>query len=177
MNTTAEAPIALVGIRSELGQLREQVDVSGETLHPWGRLALGRWQPGNVAVALVTTAIGDQVIFQGQRKRWLHQTFGALAVENEGVAGAQVAHCHDLPWLVLRGVSDTADGEAAYDFTQLIMYDDDLEQSPRVVQAALTLRQGARSPALLLRAARFRQGQKQAMTAIAVLLNACLPFL
>ncbi|MFZ2362107.1 MAG: 5'-methylthioadenosine/S-adenosylhomocysteine nucleosidase [Anaerolineae bacterium] len=287
MNASNQGPTALVGIRSELGYLREHVAVDGETLHPWGRLALGRWQPGGVAVALVTTAIGkvsaamavqgaidacrprllincgsagalapdlavgavvlaewvlahdqgvyfdpdtasaagpdgfihagsplpegrrrsfpadpallarvtqaarqagitlrvgpiasgDQVIFQGQRKRWLHETFGALAVENEGAAVAQVAHCHDLPWLVLRGVSDTADGEAAYDFTQLVLYDEDLEQSPRLAQAALALRQGARSPALLLRAARFRQGQRQAMTAIAALLDTCLPVL
>lgn len=288
MNAQDQAPIALVGIRSELGYLREHVVVSGETLHPWGRLALGRWQPGDVPVALVTTAIGkvsaamavqgaidacrprlivncgsagalapdlpvgavvlaervlahdqgvyfdpdaasaagpgsfvhagsplpegrrrsfpadpallaqvtqavrqagidalrvgpiatgDQVIFQGQRKRWLHENFGALAVENEGAAVAQVAYCHDLPWLVLRGVSDTADGDAAYDFTQLVMYDEDLEQSPRLVQTALAVRQGARSPALLLRAARFRQGQRQAMTTIATLLGACLPVL
>jgi adenosylhomocysteine nucleosidase len=285
MSSATEGPIALVGIRSELGYLREHVNVGGETLHPWGRLALGRWQPGDVPVALVTTAIGkvsaamavqgaidacrprlivncgsagalapdltvgavvladrvlahdqgvyfdtdaetaagpdgfvhagsplpegrrrsfpvapallaqvtqvaqqagmddlrigpiatgDQVIFQGRRKRWLHEMFGALAVENEGAAVAQVAHCHDLPWLVLRGVSDTADGDAAYDFTQLVMYDEDLEQSPRLVQAALALRQSARSPALLLRAARFRQGQRQAMTAVAALLDACL---
>jgi 5'-methylthioadenosine/S-adenosylhomocysteine nucleosidase len=288
MSTRSAGPSALVGIRSELGYLREHVDVVGETLHPWGRLTLGSWQPGGVPVALVTTAIGkvsaamavqgaidacrprllvncgsagalapdlpvgavvladrvlahdqgvyfdtdaetaagpdgfihagsplpegrrrsfpvdpallaqvtqiaqqagiddlrigpiatgDQVIFQGRRKRWLHETFGALAVENEGAAVAQVAHCHDLPWLVLRGVSDTADGDAAYDFTQLVMYDEDLEQSLRLVQAALALRQSARSPALLLRATRFRQGQRQAMTAIATLLDACLPVL
>jgi 5'-methylthioadenosine/S-adenosylhomocysteine nucleosidase len=122
-------------------------------------------------------ATGDQVIFQARRKRWLYDNFGALAVENEGAAVAQVAHCHDLPWLVLRGVSDTADGDAAFDFTQLVMYDEDLEQSPRLLQAALSLRQGARSPALLLRAARFRQGQRQAMTALAVLLETCLPLL
>ncbi len=259
-------PIALVGIRFELGPLREHVAVAGETLHPWGRLALGRWQPGDTPVALVTTAIGkvgaamavqgaidacrprlvvnvgsagalapdlavgavvladrivahdqgayfdpgaaaaagpdgfvhggsplpegrrrsfpadpdllalatqaaqqaglelhvgpiasgDQVIFQGQRKRWLHQHFGALAVENEGAAVAQAAHCHGLPWLALRGVSDTADGDAAFDFTQMVLYDEDLEQSPRLAQTALALRQGARSPALLLRAKRFR---------------------
>jgi len=278
-------PIALVGIRFELAPLRERVDVSSETFHPWGRLALGRWQPGGVPVALVATAIGkvgaamavqgaidacrprlvvnagsagalapdlavgalvladrivahdqgayfdpgaaaaagpdgfvhggsslpdgrrrsfpadpallaqvtqaaqqtgiglragpiasgDQVIFQGRRKRWLHQQFGALVVENEGAAVAQVAHCHGLPWLALRGVSDTADGDAAFDFTQMVLYDEDLEQSSQLVRAALTLRQGARSPALLLRARRFRQGQRQAMAAIAALLDACLP--
>ncbi len=99
MNASNEAPIALVGIRSELGYLRDHVDVSDDALHPWGR------------------------------------------------------------------------------FTQLVMYNEDLEQAPRLVQAALTLRQGARSPALLLRAAHFRQGQRQAMTALAALLDACLPML
>lgn len=283
------APVALIGIASELAELRTQVAPVEETIYPWGRLALGRWQPGNVAVALVTVAIGkvgaamgaqgaidacrprlllncgsagalapdlpvgavvladrvlahdqgayfepgaaamtdsggfrhggsplpdgrrrsfpadpallalvshaaqqagidgglrigpvatgDQVIFQGQRKRWLHETFGALAVENEGAAVAQVAHCHGLPWLVLRGVSDTADGAAGFDFTSLVVYDEDLEQSPPMVRAAQTLSRRARSPALLVQAARFRQGQRQAMRAVRALLDACLPLL
>lgn len=64
---------------------------------------------------------------------------------------------------------------AAFDFRQMVLYDEDLEQSPRLVQAELALRQGARSPALLLRARRFRQGQRQALAAIAALLEACLP--
>jgi adenosylhomocysteine nucleosidase len=62
-------------------------------------------------------ASGDQVIFADEPKRWLHRTFGALAVENEGAAVAQVATAYGLPWLAVRGISDTADTEAAFDYT------------------------------------------------------------
>lgn len=70
-------------------------------------------------------ASGDQVVFADWPKRWLYQTCGALAVENEGVAVAQVATAHGLPWLVLRGISDTADAEAAFDYSRLLRYADE----------------------------------------------------
>ena len=70
-------------------------------------------------------ASGDQVIFADGRKRWLHKTFGALAVENEGAAVVQVAMAHGLPWLVLRGISDTADAHVAFDYTRLLRYADE----------------------------------------------------
>jgi adenosylhomocysteine nucleosidase len=70
-------------------------------------------------------ASGDQVVFANRPKQWLHETFRALAVENEGAAVAQVALVHGLPWLVLRGISDTADARAAFDFTPFLRYSDD----------------------------------------------------
>jgi len=80
-------------------------------------------RPARVWVGAI--ASGDQVIFTDERKRWLHKAFSALAVENEGAAVAQVATAHNLPWLVLRGISDTADAHAAFDYTRLVRYADE----------------------------------------------------
>ena len=84
-----------------------------------------RVQDGRPSQILVgPIASGDQVIFADRPKRWLSETFGALAVENEGAAVAQVAAAHRIPWLVLRGISDTADSKAAFDYTPLLRYSD-----------------------------------------------------
>jgi 5'-methylthioadenosine/S-adenosylhomocysteine nucleosidase len=66
-----------------------------------------------------TVVTGNQSIFSTARKRWLRQTFGALAVEMETAAVAQTAVAHSLPWLAVRGISDTASDELILDYGRL----------------------------------------------------------
>jgi adenosylhomocysteine nucleosidase len=69
-----------------------------------------------------TVVTGNQAIFSTARKRWLRQTFGALVVEMETAAVAQTAVAHELPWVAVRAVSDTADDDLALDFGRLRFY-------------------------------------------------------
>jgi adenosylhomocysteine nucleosidase len=93
---------------------------AGEDL-PWPRGA-GKRTP---AVRVGTIVTGDQVVFSQEKKEWLHGTFEALAVEMEGAAVAQVAAANGRPWLVVRAISDQADGSTGFDFTPLLDYLDD----------------------------------------------------
>jgi adenosylhomocysteine nucleosidase len=72
-------------------------------------------QPGTIVT-------GNQVIFSTARKRWLGQTFSALAVEMETAAVAQVAVGHQVPWVAIRAISDLADEDSALDLDRLRFY-------------------------------------------------------
>lgn len=68
------------------------------------------------AVVRGTIASGDQFIADPDRVSWLRRTFGASAVEMEGAALAQAASHLQVPFAVLRILSDSADGNAVQDF-------------------------------------------------------------
>ena len=60
---------------------------------------------------------GDQFICTAEQKHRIVDTFGALCTEMEGVAIAQAAHLNHVPFLVIRAISDKADGSAHMDYT------------------------------------------------------------
>jgi adenosylhomocysteine nucleosidase len=57
-------------------------------------------------------ASGDQFIAGGPRADAIHNTFDPAAVEMEGAAVAQAAALNDVPFLILRAISDNADADA-----------------------------------------------------------------
>ncbi len=57
-------------------------------------------------------ASGDQFICDPQKKRWIADTFFAIACEMEGQAIAQVSYVNGVPCAILRSISDGADGNA-----------------------------------------------------------------
>lgn len=61
-------------------------------------------------------ATGDQFISDADVKAQIATQTGALCVEMEGCAVAQTATLNDVPFLVLRSISDMADGSAGEDF-------------------------------------------------------------
>jgi adenosylhomocysteine nucleosidase len=87
-------------------------------------VALGRSAAHKLGTPVHTGTIvtGNQAIFSTARKRWLRQTFGALVVEMETAAVAQTAMAHELPWVAVRSVSDTADDHLVLDFGRLQFY-------------------------------------------------------
>lgn len=89
----------------------------GELLHD------GNGRPAQVHIGPIAT--GDQVIFSQERKAWMRETWGALAVEMESAAVAQVAQANGIPWVVIRGISDTAD--AGLNLSRLAEYVEDGE--------------------------------------------------
>ncbi len=50
----------------------------------------------------------------------IYQNFGGLCVDMESAAWAQVAHIFELPWVILRSMSDQADGTASVDFNEFL---------------------------------------------------------
>jgi adenosylhomocysteine/aminodeoxyfutalosine nucleosidase len=61
-------------------------------------------------------ATGDQFIADPERKAWIAKTFNAAALEMEGAAVAVVCDTFEVPFFVLRAISDSADMEAGFDF-------------------------------------------------------------
>lgn len=55
---------------------------------------------------------GDEDVIEVQRGAELHQLHNALAVAWEGVGGARAAAFSDVPYLEIRGATDTANHEA-----------------------------------------------------------------
>ena len=61
-------------------------------------------------------ASGDQFVADQSVKDFIVSEFGAYAVEMEGAAIAQVASLNKIPFLVIRAISDKADGSAHVDY-------------------------------------------------------------
>ena len=61
-------------------------------------------------------ASGDQFVASRERKDFIANSFGAIACEMEGAAIAHVAMVNNVPFAVLRAISDSADGHAIVDF-------------------------------------------------------------
>jgi adenosylhomocysteine nucleosidase len=107
-----------------------------------------------------TIVTGNQVVFSTTRRRWLRQTFDALAVDMEAAAVAQVAVAYGLPWVAIRAISDTADDRWILDYKRLRRHIDDGSPAWRYrVQRWLYL---LSHPLALRRLSRLRRGLRLA---------------
>lgn len=61
---------------------------------------------------------GDQFICDGDKKDWLINTFNGSCTEMEGAAIAHAAYLNNLPYVVIRAISDKADGSAHMDYPE-----------------------------------------------------------
>lgn len=61
-------------------------------------------------------ATGDQFVADADRKNWIKETFKADALEMEGAAVALVCDAMNVPFFILRAISDAADADAGFDF-------------------------------------------------------------
>jgi len=66
-------------------------------------------------------ATGDQFVADAERKSWIQETFKADALEMEGAAVAVVCDALDIPFFVLRAISDSADMDAGFDFDAFLV--------------------------------------------------------
>ena len=86
---------------------------------------------GEAHVFKGTIASGDQFVASATYVRKLQEDFGAIACEMEGAAIAAVCHNYDIPFVVIRCMSDKADGEAHETYENLVVLAAD--QSCRIV--------------------------------------------
>ena len=98
-------------------ELAQRFRKAAETLMDAGRVKTGRIVTGDLFVA------GAEV------KRELAETFGAVAAEMEGGAIAQVAALSGVPFIVLRAISDLADGSSPASFDEFEQQTADLSAS------------------------------------------------
>jgi adenosylhomocysteine/aminodeoxyfutalosine nucleosidase len=67
-----------------------------------------------------TIATGDQFVHSNERKEFIESTFNADALEMEGASVAVVCNALDIPFFILRAISDTADMDAGFDFDEFL---------------------------------------------------------
>lgn len=82
-----------------------------------GLLAIARrCAPEDSVEGIIAT--GDLFVDDGATKEAIAREYGAICCEMEGAAIAQVAALNNLPCLILRCISDMADGDAGMTFQQ-----------------------------------------------------------
>jgi adenosylhomocysteine/aminodeoxyfutalosine nucleosidase len=67
-----------------------------------------------------TIATGDQFVHSTERKDFIESTFKADALEMEGASVAVICDALDVPFFILRAISDSADGGADIDFDEFL---------------------------------------------------------
>ncbi len=65
-------------------------------------------------------ATGDQFVADEKRKNWIGEEFGAAALEMEGASVAVVCNSLDVPFFILRSISDAADMDASFSFDEFL---------------------------------------------------------
>ena len=74
----------------------------------------------NLKVIVGTIATGDQFVHSSERKQFIENTFNADALEMEGASVAVVCDALNVPFFILRAISDTADMDAGFDFDEFL---------------------------------------------------------
>ncbi|MDD6070570.1 MAG: 5'-methylthioadenosine/adenosylhomocysteine nucleosidase [Clostridiales bacterium] len=59
---------------------------------------------------------GDQFISDKAKKKWLVENFAGYCTEMEGAAIAHAAYLNNVPFLIIRAISDKADDSASVDY-------------------------------------------------------------
>lgn len=65
-----------------------------------------------------TIASGDKFVADTAVKKYITEKFGGIACEMEGAAIGQVCYVNKIPFIVIRAISDDADGGACEDYPE-----------------------------------------------------------
>lgn len=100
------------------GQIPQMEQFSFQSDEALRRLAVEACQEVNPDIQVFEGIIasGDQFVADQAVKDFIVEEFGAYAVEMEGAAIAQAASLNHVPFLVIRAISDKADGSAHVDY-------------------------------------------------------------
>lgn len=63
-----------------------------------------------------TIASGDRFIYKSEQKKRLSDTFDAIACEMEGAAIGHVCRCNDMPFAIVRAISDSMTGKSEMEY-------------------------------------------------------------
>lgn len=109
-----------VGFGYPLGQIPQMNVFSFEADEKLRRLARECCEKVNPEVHVFTgrVASGDQFISDKETKQRIIDNFKASCTEMEGAAIAQTAYLNQVPFLVIRAISDKADDSAQMDYSE-----------------------------------------------------------
>ena len=88
---------------------KEMLEISKDVAKDMGKIV----QEGIIAT-------GDQFVADEKRKNWIGETFGADALEMEGASVAVVCDALNIPFFILRAISDAADMDASFSFDEFL---------------------------------------------------------
>lgn len=100
--------------RMEESTFRSDVELSQIAIAAAGKVM------GTEKSSLGRIVSGDQFVASKEKIQWLSDTFSASAVEMEGAAVAHVCYILGVPFVVIRALSDKADGTAHMDFKEFV---------------------------------------------------------
>lgn len=89
----------------------------------------------NISLKEGIIASGDSFVFDNAKKQWIIKHFNASAVEMEGISIAVVSSLLNVPFCVIRSISDSADEEANISFDEFLV--DSAKKSARFVISML----------------------------------------
>ena len=75
---------------------------------------------GKSKVCVGRIVSGDEFVASVERIKWLRDTFKADCTEMEGAAVAHVCHVFNMPFLIIRAISDKANHDAKVDFPEFV---------------------------------------------------------
>ena len=113
-------------------RMEKSVFVADERLRGIAKTCCERVNPEiNVFEGRVVS--GDQFISDKDRKNYIQKNFAGFCTEMEGAAIAQAAYLNNIPYLVIRAISDKADDSATEDYP--VFEAKAIEHSVRLVRA------------------------------------------
>lgn len=72
----------------------------------------------DISVFVGRVVSGDQFISDREKKNWIVEHFKGYCTEMEGAAIAQTAYLNQVPFLIVRAISDKADDSAHMDYAE-----------------------------------------------------------
>ena len=91
-----------------------------ETDKDLNRIALEVAKDLDLKVLSGTIATGDQFIHDKTKNEWIGETFNADALEMEGASVSVVCNALEVPFFILRAISDAADMDASFSFDEFL---------------------------------------------------------
>lgn len=119
----------------QIPRMDEWIFVADETLCKLAMQAASQVD-GNNQVYQDRIVSGDQFVASSERKVFILDNFNAAATEMEGAAIAHVSYLNDIPFVIIRAMSDKADGSAHVNFEEFAKRA--AVQSAQIVVAMLT---------------------------------------
>ncbi|WP_422448210.1 5'-methylthioadenosine/adenosylhomocysteine nucleosidase [Thermoanaerobacterium sp. DL9XJH110] len=93
-------------------------EASGELIEIAKKVHDNAFKDKKAVIGRVLT--GDQFLSSGERAAFLRNTFEGSCVEMEGGAVGQVCYLNNVPFLIIRSISDRADGRAVADYERFV---------------------------------------------------------